>query len=176
MKKKALAMGLVAALAVTAVPAMAASTYQNSTGNVDETVNVTEDKTENCTVYAEVGSSFKVTIPKKITMAGDTKTGAYTVAVEGDIAGDEYVTVVPAASFAMKQTGKADVTVTIKQENQKFRGDNFTGVLAEDEKLMATGSNGALYGDGSNESGKLTAGSCLGSGKELRWERAFTIG
>ncbi|MDD6945993.1 MAG: hypothetical protein SPI20_08735, partial [Ruminococcus callidus] len=40
-----------------------------------------------CDVYAKIGSSFTVTIPKKITLDGSTRTGSYTVSCKGDIAG-----------------------------------------------------------------------------------------
>jgi len=144
MKKKVVAgLSLAMAMVCSAVPVFA---YTNSTGAVNETQEITQNQSAQCDVYAEVGSEFEVVIPKKITLDGATKTGAYTVTCTGDIAGDEYVSVTPDASFAMVQTGKADVTATVTQTVNKFRGDNYTGTLLADgsEVLMATGATGAI--------------------------------
>ena len=97
---------------------------------VDETQNPTGTKGE-CTVVYELGTSsnpgssttdgcYMVTIPKKITLGTD-KTAAYTVLVTGDIASDKQVTVVPDATFLMKDVtvesgGKEDVTAKVTQE------------------------------------------------------------
>ena len=45
------------------LPSLAASTYVDSTGS-HEHHDTTEDSTQNTSVYAEIGSEFKVTIPK----------------------------------------------------------------------------------------------------------------
>lgn len=144
MKKKILAsLSIAAAMVATTMPAMAA----NSEGDVTETKEITEDVAkEACEVYAELGSSFTVTIPKKITLSGADKTGSYSVSCTGDIAGDEWVSVVPDASFAMKQTGKKDVTASVTQAVNRFRGDNYTGSLLADgsEAKMADGATGSI--------------------------------
>ena len=155
MRKKVLAsLSIAAAMVATTMPAMA---YTNSTGAVNETQEVSENKESACEVYAEIGSTFTVTIPKKITLAGATKTGAYTVTCTGDIAGNEYVSVVPAESFPMKQNGKTDVTATITQATKNFRGDNYTGSLAAGEAKMANGATGSIDAQG------LTAGAWNGT-------------
>ena len=157
MNKKVLAsLGLAVAVVATAMPAMA---YTNSIGAVTETQDIEANQSANCTVYAEVGSEFKVTIPKHIVLDGVTKTGAYTVSVTGDIAGDEYISVIPDATFAMTQSGKADVTATVSQAVNKFRGDNYTSDLLTDgtEVLMATGATGAI------DAQDLTAGAWNGN-------------
>ena len=155
MRKKILSLALASVVLAGAVTP--ASAYTNSVGAVNETQEVTEDSTKQCEVYAEVGSSYTVTIPKKITLDGATKTGGYTVSCTGDIAGDEYVSVTPDASFAMSQDGKDDVTASITQGTTKFRGDNYTGSLGEGEALMATGAVGAIDAQG------LTAGAWNGT-------------
>ena len=155
MKKKVLAsLSLAAAMVATTMPAMA---YTNSVGAVNETQEVSENKEAECEVYAEIGSTFTVTIPKKITLAGATKTGAYTVACTGDIAGDEYVSVVPDASFDMIQTGKTNVTASVTQETQNFRGNNYTGSVGTGEAKMEDGATGSISAAG------LTAGAWKGT-------------
>ena len=109
MRKKILSLALAGVMVLgTSMPANA---YTNSVGSVDETKEVTEDSTEQCEVYAEIGSSFKVTIPKKITLDGGTKMGQYTVDVEGDISGTEIIKVVPDETFALSSTNLADITI-----------------------------------------------------------------
>ena len=137
-------------LAGTMMPALA---YENSTANVDATAEITAPvDAEECEVYAEVGSDFTVTIPKKITLDGATKTGSYTVSCTGNIAGDEYVSVTPDAQFAMKQAGKADVTASVTQETTKFRDNLFTGTKGAGEALMSEGASATIDAAG------LTAG------------------
>lgn len=161
MRKKVLAsLSLAAAMIATTMPAMAATPvegghdftqHEGSTTKAEvcmkQTVSSEDaDKSAQCEVYAEIGSSFTVTIPKKITLSGETKSGSYTVSCTGDIAGDEWVSVVPAASFAMKQTGKKDVTASVTQAVNRFRGNNYTGSLLADgsEVKMESGATGSI--------------------------------
>lgn len=159
MKKKVLTLGLAMAMALTAVPALAATDVEGghdaktehegkgvTAAEVCAEQTVESDETASCSVYAEVGSTFTVTIPKSLTLSGADKTGSYNVAVTGDIAGNQYVSVTPAATFAMEQDGKADVTATITQTVNKFRGDNYTSELLTDgtEVRFATGATGSI--------------------------------
>lgn len=102
------------------VPAYA---YSNSTFSVDETQDISENTSAECEVYAELGTIFKVTIPKRITLDGSTKKGAYTVDVEGDIAGTDIVKVVPDAGVTLKSTNLADVTGKITQDKTQWSYD-----------------------------------------------------
>lgn len=177
MNKRSLAMGLALAMACSAVVPAMAYTYKNSEGKVVSTQDFTDNQeAANCTVYAEVGSSFKVTIPKHIIMDGSTKTGEYKINVTGDIAGDQFVKVVPASSFEMIQPGKDNVTTTIKQETTMFRGANYvpdvdgtTTVKMADapnaESEDPAEATGYLYADGDAENGseRLTAGAWNGN-------------
>ena len=101
MRKKVLAsLSLAAAMVATTMPAMAATevpgghdfdTHAGSTTEAEvcmkQTVSSEDaDKSAQCEVYAEIGSTFTVTIPKKITLSGTDKTGSYTVSCTGDIA------------------------------------------------------------------------------------------
>ena len=158
MRKKVLAsLSLAAAMVATTMPAMAATPVEGghdftrhegstTTAEVCEKQTVDSNETAECEVYAEIGSSFTVTIPKKITLSGETKSGSYTVSCTGDIAGDEWVSVVPDASFAMKQTGKKDVTASVTQAVNRFRGNNYTGSLLADgsEVKMESGATGSI--------------------------------
>lgn len=158
MKKKVLAsLGLAMAMVATTMPAMAAeevdgghelSTHYGSVtkAEVCKEQTIKEDEQATCDVYAEVGSEFTVTIPKALTLSGTDKNGTYKVSVEGDIAGNQYVSVTPDKTFAMKQTGKKDVTATITQAVNKFRGDNYTSELLSDgsEVKFATGATGSI--------------------------------
>ena len=164
MKNKKLAsLGLAVTMVANVVPAMATVTpveggHEAKDEHAGEGVTEAEvcatqtadadGDTAQCTVYAEVGSEFTVTIPKSLTLSGADKTGAYDVAVEGDIAGDQYVSVVPDAQFAMVQDGKADVTATITQEITKFRGDDYKDALGAGEAKFADGAEGAIDAQG----------------------------
>lgn len=176
MRKKVLAsLSLAAAMIATTMPAMAATPVEGGHGfdthpgvtpaDVCEEQTIDRDESAQCDVYAKVGSTFTVTIPKKITLAGATKTGSYTVSCTGDIAGNEYVSVTPDNSFMMKQTGKNDVTTIVSQAVNKFRGNNYVKSLNVDgtEAKMQDGATGAIYADGSNGSGTLTAGAWNGT-------------
>lgn len=140
--------------------AFAASSYTNSTASVTNESYTTDTSNAACTVDAEVASEFSVTIPKTITLNGDTKSADYTVSVSGDIAGDEYILVKPEASFAMKQSGKDDVTATVTQNKNALRDANSTIVLGENETKIGSNVQGTVSAQG------LTAG---------RWSGAFNF-
>ena len=106
------------------------------------------DKTT--TVYAEIGSEFKVTIPKKIVLDGATKSGTYTVTVEGDIAGLEIVNVTPDSAVTLSSKDKADVIGTITQDKLNWTYSE----IYTDSKILA---NGAISAQG------ITAGAWNGT-------------
>ena len=149
--KKIVSLAAVATMA--AVCALPTFAYTNSTEAVNETQTISANETAETSVYAEVGSTFTVTIPKKITLSGETKSGTYNVTCTGDIAGDEFISVAPASSFDMTQKGKADVTATVTQETTKFRADNYTTELEEGEAKMATGATGSIAASGLTSGG-----------------------
>jgi len=148
MKKNVLALTLGAAMvAGAAAPAFAdghtfcadindvIANHMDEAGvNSVETVEYDEDiemadGTYGTSVYAVIGSVYKVTIPKVIVLQGvqgGTSSATYYVDVDGDIAGHQYVKVAPDASFAMKQAGKADVTAVVTQKITDFLASNTT--------------------------------------------------
>ena len=141
------------------VPAFAASTKVNSIGSVSADITnttkvgqdttqgeeskyydpITADNSSACTVYATVTSSFSVVIPKTIILDGTTKTGEYSVDVKGDIAGDETITVTPAASFTMKQDGKADVTANVTQVKASWTVTDLASASTTTGEIEAAG-------------------------------------
>ena len=128
------------------VPAYAATGTSGATSTLSVETGEAVEGTNAVNVYAKIGSSYTVTIPKTITLDGSTKTGSYTVSVAGDIAGDETVNVVPDASFKMSQTDKADVTASITQDKTAWKVAEF-----------GTAGNGSISASG------LTAGAWNGT-------------
>ena len=118
-------------------------------GNVayaDSTINELQEVTDDseCEVYADIESDFKVIIPKIITLDGATKTGTYTVSVIGDIAGNEYVKVVPDESFILSSINLNDVTATITQDKTEWSCDEIT--------------DASIIGNGAINASGITAG------------------
>ena len=87
MKKRILATIMALAMVVTAVTPQIFAT-------VDETQSATSNKSVTTNVKYSQTSNFSVIVPKKITLDSD-KTSSYTVDVNGDIASDMKVVVVP---------------------------------------------------------------------------------
>ena len=100
---------------------------------------------------------FTVTIPKRITLSGETKSGAYFISCTGNIKDYRYISVVPDSSFTMTQKGKVDVTATTVQQITKFRSADYTGSLGDDEIEMGTDIEGTIH------TPDLTAGSWNGT-------------
>lgn len=80
---------------------------------------------ENVEVYASQGSSFSVKIPKVIILDGVNGNGAYSVAVKGNIAGDQSINVNGQDSFKLSEqtseaTKKSDITAQLSQVKNKW--------------------------------------------------------
>ena len=153
--KKIVSLAAVATMA--AVCALPTFAYTNSTETVNETQNISANETAQTSVYAEVGSTFTVTIPKKITLSGETKSGTYTVTCTGNIKDYRYVSVIPDSSFTITQKGKESITATTVQQITKFRAEDYTGSLEADETEMGTDIEGTIH------TPDLTAGSWNGT-------------
>ena len=145
MKKiKSLSLTLAASLIFSAMPAYANTQYTDSTHEViDIDTPISKDDNSNCDVYAEIGSEFKVTIPKHITLDGATKKGTYNISVEGDIAGKETIKVVPEEAVTLSSKDKADVIGTIAQDKTKW---SYNEIL----------SNNKILGNGLIDANKIT--------------------
>ena len=113
---------------------------------------VFEDGSEVTDVYASQASSFAVIIPKVIILDGkkndnNINTGKYAILVNGDIAGEESINVVPDSEFAMYQTGKDPIKATVVQDKLNWTYKEFetkgNGVVSTTE--MSAGSwNGSF--------------------------------
>lgn len=83
-----------------------------------------EDKTASTAVYATQASSFSVLAPVVLVMDGSaanqTHQAVGEVRVKGNIAGNEYISVIPDDSFKLHQSGKNDVTATVSQGAKYF--------------------------------------------------------
>lgn len=78
------------------------------------TETITSNTTGTVTVTANQGSTFSVVIPKAIDL-GAAGTASYEIRINGNVSGDEVVSVVPDASFEMTQAGKTPVTAFVSQ-------------------------------------------------------------
>jgi hypothetical protein len=81
---------------------------------------ITTSGIENVEVYASQGSSFSVMIPKVIILDGVNGKGAYSVAVKGNIAGNQSIHVDGPDSFKLSEqttetTKKSDITAQLEQ-------------------------------------------------------------
>ena len=85
--------------------------YQDSTD---------EDFNNEVSVLAEIGSMYKVTIPKVIVLSGLSKQASYYVDVTGDIAGSETIKVVPDETVELHTNNKSDVAGIITQDKTSW--------------------------------------------------------
>ena len=152
MKKiKFLNLALATSLLFTSMPVSANTQYSDSTHEVTNVdTPIAEDSNSNCDVYAELGSEFKVTIPKKIVLDGALKKGTYQVTVEGDIAGLEIVNVIPDSAVTLSSKDKADVIGTIAQDKTEW---TYNEILSDNK----------ILGNGEIDANKITAGSWNGT-------------
>ena len=95
-----------------------------------------EDFVPETVVYAQVGSEYKVTIPKVIVLSGITKKAGYYVNVEGDLAGCETVNVIPEETVDLNSNNKAVQTGIITQDKTAWTystlGVNANGQVSAD--------------------------------------------
>lgn len=108
--------------------------------------------TAETTVSAEIGSCFFVKVPKVVNLDKSTKSCQFVTYVGGDIPGDKTVTVIPDATFSMKQAGKEDITANVTQTKTIFTSAE---LLAANDKLVET--------TGTIEASDLTGGHWVGT-------------
>ena len=112
---KILCAGLSAAMICSsAIPAFAAEEQE-----------ITPDHNAKTQVSANIDSSAVVWLPTSVVLSGKANaqhkyTAEYGVRVQGNIAGEEKITIIPDESVVLKQQGKENVTATITQEKQEF--------------------------------------------------------
>jgi len=135
MKKKLLTtLVIVATLVINAMPVMAAE--------------YTADGSASCLVTAEIGSTYRVSVPATLDLAYDEDStkyeGTYQLGAKGNIAGNKKVSVAP-ASNTLTMTGAStgeEVTASITQEITEFVLENPTAgqtVIGSDDYAYASG-------------------------------------
>ena len=97
----------------------------NSIENIEYQNTNNTDFTDEVSVYAQIGSEYKVTIPKTVVLSGVSKKADYLVKVAGDIAGYETVKVIPDENFKLLATGKDAQTAKITQDKTSWKVDDF---------------------------------------------------
>ena len=140
--KKKIIKGLSLALIGTLIIPVQVSAYtldeaDNSEALIEYQDSTDEDFAPSTNVFAQVGSLYKVTIPKVIVLSGITKKAGYYVNVEGDLAPYETVYVVP------------ESTVNLHTNNKAVQ----VGVIAQDRvtwtySTLNTKANGQVVADG----------------------------
>ena len=126
---------------------------------IQDITDTTYSKKSNTEVYATRTSTFSVTIPKVITLDGQSKVGSYQVKVKGDIAGSQEVSVTTPSDFTMSEQNagidkKADVKATI-YNNAKTTWNQ--AEIAENEYLNTAITENQI------EAKDITAGSWMGT-------------
>ena len=140
MNKKHISLMLAALMCFTSIiPSFAYDLDEkgNSTESVEYQNTEDEDYTNVTNVFAEIGSEYKVTIPKVIVLSGVTKSADYYVKVEGDIAGYETVNVVPDENVVLYTKNKASQTGTITQDKTSWHVSDFD--VNANGKVLADG-------------------------------------
>ncbi len=144
-----LSLGLAVTTALsTSTPVLAydVDEHDNSIESVEYQNTADEDFKDATNVFAQLGSEYKVTIPKVIVLSGTTKDARYYVKVVGDIAGDESVNVVPDSTFLLNAKNKDAQTAAINQDRTSWTYSK-----------LGTDANGTIKADG------ITAGDWKGT-------------
>lgn len=88
----------------------------NSVAGTEGEDTISEDTTSTVEVEVSVESTFVVKIPKRIVLDGETKTGTYSLAVKGDIAVKETVSVIAPETFELAKEGGEPIGATNEME------------------------------------------------------------
>lgn len=113
-----------------------------------------------------IDGSILVSVPKKVILGkntqGDAYEGSYTVKVKGNIAGSTVISVIPDATFTMKQVNKKDITVNVSQPKQRFVCADSTLVGEDVVKGVEAQFNEVAVATGTMSTTQATAGSWNG--------------
>ena len=176
MKRKAVSCLLVLAALVTMIPTIPTMAAENPDNTTPSTQTTTETGTQNSVVKYDQASAFTVTIPKSIALSS-SKSAEYTVKVQGDVIGNEIITVTPDASVILSDSnGKYPVTGDITQEKTEFSS---TEVNARSGGGTATGSilaNNLTSGDWSGNFKFVIGTNQIGNGTAITSENLATYG
>ena len=176
MKRKAVSCLLVLAAIMTMTPTIPTMAAENPDNTTQSTQTTTEAGTQNSVVKYDQASAFTVTIPKSIALSS-SKSAEYTVKVQGDVIGNEIITVTPDESVILSDSnGKDPVTGDITQEKTEF---SFTEVNARSGGGTATGSilaNNLTSGDWSGNFKFVIRTNQIGNGTAITSENLATYG
>ena len=176
MKRKAVSCLLVLAALVTMIPTIPTMAAENPDNETPSTQTTTETGTQNSVVKYDQASAFTVTIPKSIALSS-SKSAEYTVKVQGDVIGNEIITVTPDASVILSDSnGKDSVTGDISQEKTEFSS---TEVNARSGGGTATGSilaNNLTSGDWSGNFKFVIGTNQIGNGTAITSENLTDYG
>ena len=176
MKRKAGSCLLVLAEIMTMTPTIRTVAAKNPDNTTQWTQTTTEAGTQNSVVKYDQASAFTVTIPKSIALSS-SKSAEYTVKVQGDVIGNEIITVTPDESVILSDSnGKDPVTGDITQEKTEFSS---TEVNARSGGGTATGSilaNNLTSGDWSGNFKFVIRTNQIGNGTAITSENLATYG
>ena len=176
MKRKAVSCLLVLAAIMTMTPTIPTMAAENPDNTTQSTQTTTEAGTQNSVVKYDQASAFTVTIPKSIALSS-SKSAEYTVKVQGDVIGNEIITVTPDESVILSDSnGKDPVTGDITQEKTEFSS---TEVTARSGGGTATGSilaNNLTSGDWSGNFKFVIRTNQIGNGTAITSENLATYG
>ena len=176
MKRKAVSCLLVLAAITTMTPTIPTMAAENPDNTTQSTQTTTEAGTQNSVVKYDQASAFTVTIPKSIALSS-SKSAEYTVKVQGDVIGNEIITVTPDESVILSDSnGKDPVTGDITQEKTEFSS---TEVNARSGGGTATGSilaNNLTSGDWSGNFKFVIRTNQIGNGTAITSENLATYG
>lgn len=104
---------------------------------------VTPDDKASTTVTATVEGEAIVWLPSSITVSGTPNenneyVGEGLVYVEGDMAGDRIISVVPDDTIALRQEGKEDINAVVEQNKTEFTYQDLNGNESAITKITAT--------------------------------------
>ena len=176
MKRKAVSCLLVLTAIMTMTPTIPTMAAENPDNTTQSTQTTTEAGTQNSVVKYDQASAFTVTIPKSIALSS-SKSAEYTVKVQGDVIGNEIITVTPDESVILSDSnGKDPVTGDITQEKTEFSS---TEVNARSGGGTATGSilaNNLTSGDWSGNFKFVIRTNQIGNGTAITSENLATYG
>ncbi len=171
MKRKAISslLCVLAIIQMSVTPAYATNITQQTSTPGNQSATITYDQ----------GSKFTVTIPKTIKL-GSNKSAEYTVKVEGDISGNEAITVTPDSTITLNDAdGKGAVTGNIEQTKTEFNltevnqadGVSTTGTITANDLTAGDWSGNFEFAIGVNK--ELIAGLYDADGKMVcTWEES----
>ena len=176
MKRKAVSCLLVLTALITMTPTVPTMAAENPDNETSSTQTTTETGTQNSVVKYDQASAFTVTIPKSIALSS-SKSAEYTVKVQGDVIGNEIITVTPDASVTLSDSnGKNPVTGDITQEKTEFSS---TEVNTRSGGGTATGSilaNNLTSGDWSGNFKFVIGTNQIGNGTAITSENLTAYG